>query len=190
LRRLLYMLVPVLLMLATGCDDKGDGDDLNGAVLTKEPATAQDCGEGPHPAIPEFGMADVTMHWLPGTHSFGDSATLYLCQERPTVGTVEIPPRPGIQVSPTSFNFNGTDEAILKIVVTVDSNAKSGTSVDLCTTLYHGFAGPLNGPTIHIADDRWSFDLPGRGSHEQTHPDNTSRNVILLGVLGCIVGAV
>jgi hypothetical protein len=161
-RRLLCALAPVLLMLATGCDDKDHGDDLNGAVLAKEPASANDCGEGPHPAIPEYGMNDVTMHWLRGTHARGNSATLYLCQVKPTVGTIAVYPSPGIQVSPTSLSFNATDEAILKIVVTVDSSAKSGGSIGLFTTL-PDFTGPLNGPTIHIADERWSFDLPGRG---------------------------
>jgi hypothetical protein len=181
-------------MLATGCDDKDDGDDQNGAILAKEPATVTECGEGPHPSYSSgstgIGMPEVTMHWLAGTHSFGDSATLYLCQERPIVGTVKVAPSPGIQVSPTSFSFNPTDEVILKIVVTVDSNAKSGASVDLGTTVPNDFTAPLGGPRIRVANDRWSFDLSGRASHEQTHPDNTSRNVILLGVLGCIVGVV
>jgi len=162
LRRLLYMLVPVLLILASGCDGKDDGDDLNGAVIAKEPATAKDCGEGPHLAMRAYGMNDVTMHWLRGTRALGNSATLYLCQVKPTVGTIEIYPSPGIQVSPSSLSFNATDEAILKIVVTVDSSAKPGASVGLFTTL-PDFTGPFDGPTFHIADDRWSFDLPNGG---------------------------
>jgi hypothetical protein len=162
LRRMVYMLVPVLLMLAGGCDGKDHGDDLNGAVLAKEPATAQDCGEGPHPAKQPNGLPDVTMHWLAGTHSLGDSATLYLCQVKPTAGTLKLVPSPGVQVSPISLSFNATDQAILKIVVTVESSAKSGAHITLGVT-QPDFTGALNGPTIHIADDRWSFDLPGSG---------------------------
>jgi hypothetical protein len=189
------MLVPVLLMLASGCDGKDDGDDLNGAVLAKEPATVTECGEGPHPAISSgstgFAMAEVTMHWLAGTHSLGSSATLYLCQVQPTVGTVKLAPSPGVQVSPNSLSFNGAGDALLKIVVTVDSSANSGASVTLAADLTgSGFAGPLNGPTIQIADGRWSFDLPGATSDDAAaRSDSSTQDVRLLGVLVCILGA-
>jgi hypothetical protein len=175
-------------MLASGCDGNDDGDDLNGAVLAKEPATANDYGEGPHPAMRPNGMHDVTMHWLAGTHSLGSSATHYLCQVQPTVGTIKLVPSAGVQVSPTSMSFNATDEAILKIVVTVDSSAKSGADITLAATL-SGFTGALNGPTIHISDDRWSFDLPGGVDSGKGGLLDGRWTVILLGVLVCIVGA-
>src|SRR5688500_6410518 len=92
LRRRVAARAPVLLMLASGCDDKDHDDDLNGAVLAKERATAKGCGEGPHLAMRAYGRNDVTMHWLPGTHALGVSATLYLCQVKPTVGTIEVLP--------------------------------------------------------------------------------------------------